>query len=190
VLILGVCRGDISPKSYIPQNSLISPKKTFVSGKSQLLVQRRAFSLSRLHPRPLNRGSAPGPRWGNSPQTTKQWRQSIGVHGVRTSQLLAVWCQNSMCKCAKASSSAASGGLLPPNLLPELCPWTSLGDFRSSASRALLAALSGSESLCFSTVVYSWLDDTDKICLFCLKCTKFDFCWGFAQGLGLFLEVS
>jgi len=37
-------------------------------------------------------------------------------------------------------------GTLSPRPPPELCPWTTLGDFRSTSSP--IAAFSGNESLC------------------------------------------
>ena len=84
---------------------------------------------------------------------------------------------------------------------PELCPWTTLGDFRSPSSA--IAAFSnesrakGNESLCFSlrlcfisndvcSAPNSWRTRNHRsrgwmtmtkllvlICLYCLKCTKF-----------------
>ena len=64
-------------KSYIP-----SPKK----GKSRLLVQRKAkFHFWRVSlPKPSKQGLCPWTPLREQPPYPQQWRQSIGVHGVRT----------------------------------------------------------------------------------------------------------
>ena len=100
---------------------------------------------------------------------------------------------NIMCKCAESFSF---WGLCPPDALPELGYWTTLGHFRSPAS---LATLSGNESfcsslrLCFSNdvcsapnchrtrnqshrCIHGWMTLTKIlvwISLYCIKCTKF-----------------
>ena len=95
--------GNIPPSKVYPPHKI-----TFVSGKSQLLVQRKAFSFwGALSPDPLNWGSAHGPHWGNSPQTS-----SSGVNPLTSTtsghpQFLAV--------CANVQKASASGGLLPPD---------------------------------------------------------------------------
>ena len=67
MFILGILRGISPPKKKI----LYSSQKTFVSGKSQLLVQRKAFSLWRPLDT-LNRGSALESHWENNPQIPEQ----------------------------------------------------------------------------------------------------------------------
>ena len=85
-------------------------------------------------------------------------------------------------------------GTSSPRTPPELCPWTTLGDFRSRSSP--IAVFSGNESLCFSlrlcfsndvcSALNSWRTRNRRttgwmtmtkllvlICLYCLKCAKF-----------------
>jgi len=88
VFILGIYTGEYPPKV------LYSP------AKKNLLLQQKASKP----PDPLNRGSAPGPHWGNSPQTP-----SSDVHPLVSTvsghpQFLTVCCQNIVCKCVKSFS--------------------------------------------------------------------------------------
>ena len=65
VFILGIYRGNISPsKVYSPQ------KKLRIRQKSATCAAKSFQLLGALSPDPLNRGSAHGLRWGNSPQTS------------------------------------------------------------------------------------------------------------------------
>ena len=150
-----------------PRKVLYSPaKEPLYEAKVGYFCSEKLSASGASPPDPTNRGSAsaPGPHCENSPRPPSSHVHPLmsTVSGVRHRhpQFLAVWCQNIVFKGEKA---LASGGLLPPDPLPELCPWITMGDFRSSYPPATLAVLSGNESL--STVVfstYSWLDDVAK----------------------------
>jgi len=131
---------DVEPASLPKVRPVfIFPKSLIFSPPKQPLYQAKGsyFCSRKLS---ASGGRAPVQRvWGNSPQTL-----SSDVHPLVSTvsghrQFLAVWCQNIVCKCVKASDS---GGLLPLDPLPELCPWTTLGGFRSSYPPAPLAVLS------------------------------------------------
>ena len=100
MFILGIYRGNI------PQKVIYPLQKTFVSGKSQLLVQRKEA------PRPPEQGLCPWTPLEEQPPDSQQWRQSIGIHGVRTSlQFLAVYGVKILC--ANMQKALASVELLP-----------------------------------------------------------------------------
>ena len=135
------------PQGEYPPKVLYSPKNLRIRQTSATCAAKSFQLLGSFDHRPLNRGCAPGLRWGNSPQTP-----SSGVNPQVSTvsgyfQFLTVWCQNIMCKCAKSFSFWGTYFFPRPS---ELCPWTTLGDFRSSYPPAPIAVLSGNESLCFS----------------------------------------
>jgi len=137
MFILGILRVNIPPKVLFPQ------KKPSYQSKVIYLCSEKlpAFSFwGASPPRPLdflNRSSVPGPRWGNSPQTPSSGVNPLVSTVAGHPQFLAVDVQ-------KAS---ASGGLLPPDPLPELCHWTTLGSVLLPSS---LSCIKWHESLCFS----------------------------------------
>jgi len=146
VFTWGIYMGEYSPqKSYIPppKNLCIRQKSAISAAKSfQILgAKRRSLQTPWTGALPLDPAGRTAPRL--PAVTSIHWCLRCPDSGHP--QFLAVWCQNIVFKCLKAS---ASWGLLPPDPLPELCPWTTLGHFRSSYPPAPLAVLSGSESLC------------------------------------------
>ena len=97
VFILGILRGEYSPS---PPKKILFPPNTFVSGKSQLLLQRKAFNFP---PEPPT-GVLPLDPAEEQPQTP-----SSGVNPLMSTvaghlEFLVVWCQNIMYKCAKSIS--------------------------------------------------------------------------------------
>ena len=90
-----------------------------------------------------------GSRWENSPHTPRQWRQSIGVRGVRTTPVFGCVVSKyyvQMCKKLQLLRDFFSGQTSYQTSLT-LDHTEGLPKFRSPAP---VAALSGNESLCFS----------------------------------------
>ena len=71
-------QGDIPQSLIYPR----PPKKNLRIRQNQLLVQRKALLLG-VSARPSEQGLCPWTPLGNSPDS-QQWRQSNGVHDVRT----------------------------------------------------------------------------------------------------------
>ena len=115
---LGICMGNIPPE-------VLYPPKTFVSGKSQLLVQQKALSFWGTLPQTLWIGVLPlDPAWGTASSTLIRDVNPLVSTVSWQPQFLAVWCQNIMCKRAKSFSFCETSSW---DSLPELCPWTTLG---------------------------------------------------------------
>ena len=146
MFILGIYRGNIFPKS------LIFPQKTFVSGKGQLFVQRKAFCFWKiLPPDPLNRalpldsagGTAPRPPavvsiyWcPRCPDTPSFWPCSVKI------------IENIMCKCANSFSFWGTSYPRPSELAHGLQWRTS--EVPIPSSPACIKWQTDNESLCFS----------------------------------------
>ena len=123
VFILGHYRGNIPLQRLIspPQKNLrIRQKSVTCAAKSFQLLGRG------LPPEPLNRGSAPRPRWGTSSRPSSSGvNQLVSVSGHPQFCLCGV-----KILCANVQKASLLGDFFPDPLL-ELCPWTTLGDFRS-----------------------------------------------------------
>ena len=143
VFTLGIYMGE-----FLPRQVLYSPaKEPLYQAKVGYFCSKKLSVSGASPPDPMNKDSAPGPRWGNSPQTPSSHVHPLVSTVSGHPQFLAVWFQNIVIKCVKSFSF---WGTSSPRPIPELCPWATLGDSRSSYNPAPLAVLSGNESLCFS----------------------------------------
>jgi len=109
VFIPGISRGNIPPKVLYP------PTKTFVSGKSQLLVQRKAFSFwegaspSRPPEQQLCLWTLLGEQPPDSPAV-------VSIHLCpRCPDTPSFWPCGVKMLCVNVQKASASGGLLLPD---------------------------------------------------------------------------
>ena len=115
-------------KSYIPP----PPKNLRIRQMSATCAAKSFQLLGASVPDPLNRGCAPGPRWGNSPDPSAV----ASIHWCpRSPDTLGFWPCGVEILCAKVQKASTSGGHLSPDPLAKLCSWTTLGIFRSSDSQ-------------------------------------------------------